>query len=146
MSEVRGAGCEVRGAGRDTMNGMSHEPHLVYRSIPTLTKEEIVGAIERADPAELHVAVLAAARGIDDVEWAQGICLSLKSHADPFVRGNAILGLGHLARIHRKLDRRIVEPAILAALSDPEQYVRGHADAAADDVTLFLKWNLRRSG
>ena len=125
---------------------MSHQSRLVYGSIPTLTKEEIVGAIERADQAELHIVVLAAALGIEDLEWVQKVCLSLANHPEPTVRGNAILGLGHLARIHGRLNRSLVEPAVLLALSDPDRYVRGQAEAAADDVEHFLGWNLRRSG
>ena len=40
------------------MNDMSHEPRLAYGSIPALTKDEIAGAVERGDPAELHVVVV----------------------------------------------------------------------------------------
>ena len=60
------------------------------------------------------------------------------------VRGNA--SLGHLARIHRRLDRLAVLPIIEAALLDPHEYVRGQANAAADDIEQSLGWALVRPG
>jgi hypothetical protein len=117
-----------------------------YEDIPALTKAEIVEGLDRADPEELKTMVLSAALAVDDRPWAQTVCLKLATHPEPGVRGNAILGLGHLARIHGRLDRELVEPAICGALNDPDAYVRGHADAAANDVATFLGWQLRGAG
>ena len=118
---------------------------MQYEDIPILTKSEIIGALDRADAEELKTTVLSAALGIDDWRWAQGVCLRLSTHPEPGVRGNAILGLGHLARIHRRLDRELVALAILDGLNDEDSYVRGHADSAADDVATFLGWQLRKN-
>ncbi|HEX5999556.1 MAG TPA: hypothetical protein VFZ16_09195 [Hyphomicrobiaceae bacterium] len=57
------------------------------------------------------------------------------------MRGNAILGFGHIARRLRRLDRRIVQPIIHAGLDDDEAFVRGQADAAMDDTMHFLEWD-----
>jgi len=119
---------------------------MKYEEVPTMTKVAILDGLNRADPEELKTIVLSAAMGIDDRRWAQAVCLQLATHPEPGVRGNAILGLGHLARIHRRLDRELVEPAILGASLDPDSYVRGHADSAAADVATFLGWKLQRTG
>ena len=113
-----------------------------YEDIPILTKEEILEVLHEADPDELKTIPLSAALGIDDWQWAQAVCLQLATHPEPIVRGNAILGFGHLARVHRRLDRDRVEPALRDALNDRDAYVRGHADSAAEDVTTFLGWQL----
>jgi hypothetical protein len=79
---------------------------------------------------------------MDDWQWAQAVCLQLATHPEPGVRSNAILGFGHLARRHGRLDRVRVEPAIREALSDRDDSVRGHANSAAEDMATFLGWQL----
>ena len=114
-----------------------------YEDIPQFDRQEVEAALERDDAGELHVAVLAVALSSVDQAWAEGICMRLASHPDHIVRGNAILGMGHIARIHRKLDVEGVRPLIQAALQDESEYIRGQADSAADDIELFLKKSVR---
>lgn len=52
------------------------------------------------------------------------------------------MGFGHLARRFRQLDER-VRAHLLAGLSDPDEWVKGQAVAAADDVRQFLGWYLQ---
>jgi hypothetical protein len=115
-----------------------------YRPIPEMSRDEVEGAIRRDDPEEVSVAVLSAALHSDDPEWAESVCLYLAAHQHPSVRGNAVLGFGHLSRLHGSLDEPKVKPVIESALHDPDAYVRGQAECAADDVEHFLKWKLRR--
>ena len=68
---------------------------------------------------------------------------TIASHPHFNVRGNAVLGFSHLARRFGRLDsaaREIIE----AGLRDGDSYVRGHANAAADDVQHFLGWKVVR--
>jgi hypothetical protein len=74
--------------------------------------------------------------------WAERVCLRLAQHEDPSVRGNAIEGFGHLARTFGSLNRAAVEPMIVAGLCDHDEWVRGKADDAADDIEFFLGWVL----
>ena|SRR6266550_2157750 len=115
-----------------------------YEAIARRSKDEVESAISTNDPEELLYAVLSAALYADDREWAEDICLRLSSHEHFNVRGNAILGLGHIARIHGDLDELRAKPVIEAALQDENDYVRGHANDAADDVEAFLKWEVER--
>ena len=117
---------------------------LEYKAIEPLSKHEVESAISRNDPDELLHAVLSAALYSDDSDWAEAICLRLTQHEHFNVRGNAILGFGHLARIHGQLNERRIKPLIEAALRDESEYVRNQADAAADDVDFFLKWKVDR--
>lgn len=79
----------------------------------------------------------------DDV-IVEAVCISLSAHPDAYVRGNAILGFGHLARTLRKLDEKMVKPIIEAALRDRDAFVRGQAHAAMDDIENFLGWTFNR--
>jgi hypothetical protein len=115
---------------------------LRYESIEWLGAEAAEAAIARDDPAELLYVPIAASLYAADFEWAQALCVRLTRHPHFNVRGNAVLGFAHLARRFRRLDRAVVEPLIVAALSDPDQYVSGHAHEAIDDVRHFLGWQL----
>lgn len=117
---------------------------MKYQEIKQLSQPEVEAAISCDKPDELAVAVLAAALYLEDAIWAEDVCVRLASHEHEAVRGNAVLSFGHIARIHRKLTERTVKPLIESALVDKSAYVRSHAESAADDVELFLRWHLNR--
>ena len=115
-----------------------------YLTIPILSREEVELAISKNDIDKLRVAILSVALYEADLKFAENICVVCSKHEDPGVRGNAILGFGHIARIHRKLDEGKTKLLIEEALQDADAYVREHAESAADDVELFLSWKLNR--
>lgn len=97
---------------------------------------------------------------LDDLRWlpiglsldppegvdVEGLCLRLSRHGDAWVRGNALTGLGHLARVTGELDPERVRPALKAGLKDDSGIVRVRAEDAISDVRIFLGWKLRQSG
>jgi hypothetical protein len=111
-----------------------------------MSVSEVEAAITRNDPDELLLAVLSAALYADDGEWAESVCERLARHEHPTVRGNAVLGFGHIARLQRTLRRTYVRFIVEAALKDPDPYVRGQAESAADDLEQFLGWPIGREG
>jgi hypothetical protein len=115
-----------------------------YESVEEMSRLQVEAAISRGDPEELLHAVLAAALYADDPGWGAEVCLRLCRHPHASVRGNAVLGFGHLARIHGALDVSAVLPAIEAALVDADPFVRSQALCAADDVEHFLGWRTSR--
>ncbi len=100
------------------------------------------GAIARDQPAELLHVPIRVSMDPPDCAWAQEICIRLAAHPHANVRGNAILGFGHLARTCGALDEPRVRPLVESALRDGDDYVRGQAHAAADDVAHFLGWRM----
>ncbi|KCZ96654.1 hypothetical protein HPO_18852 [Hyphomonas polymorpha PS728] len=74
----------------------------------------------------------------------ESVCIALSTHPDVFVRGNAMIGFGHLARVTRKLNKARVKPILEAALHDMEPSVRGKADDAMDDIENYLGWKFER--
>jgi len=78
-----------------------------------------------------------------DPVWAETVCLDNSTHPDEGIRGNAVLGLGHLARTEGlSLEARVVE-TVQRALQDESACVRGHADSAADDIQQRHGWKVR---
>ena len=108
-----------------------------YEEINAITRTDAEAAAERDIPKELAVCVVAVALHEMNRVFAQQYCLSLASHRDNVVRGNAILGFGHLARRFQEIDTTRVVPVVEAGLKDENEYVRGHAFDAADDIQHF---------
>jgi len=104
------------------------------------TEADIEAAVERGDPQELlYVPIVVGMNANDcDREWAEGICLGLANHPDFNVRGNAVLGFGHIARTCRALNTAAAVPVITTALRDDHESVRGHAVSAAEDLCIYL--------
>lgn len=86
--------------------------------------------------------VVAVSMFAEDGGWAESVCLRLANHPNYNVRGNAILGFGHIARVHGKIESLGVKESLKEALLDEQDYVRGQAHAAADDLEHFLGWQL----
>ena len=109
------------------------------------TESDVEAVIERGDAEDLGYVPIVVSMDPPNCDWAESICLRLCTHNDGRVRGNAILGFAHLARTCGKLNRDTVHPIIVAALSDPDSHVRGHAHSAVDDTSHFLGWTFAES-
>ena len=118
---------------------------LRYENTRAYSPTEIEAALRDNDPMQLlHVVVGVALH--DEPERAATLCCALASHPHAGVRGNALLGLGHLARLHRGtgLARDVVETLVRSGLTDSEPFVRAQADHAAEDLKHFLGWSIPR--
>ena len=115
-----------------------------YEAIPGPGGYDIDEVLARGDLAELRLVALSISLHSENPEQAEEICLRLAHHRDGITRGNSILGLGHLARIHRRLTEGDAKPVLEAALRDPDEWVRGQATSAADDIEQYLGWKLDR--
>ncbi len=102
-------------------------------------------ALERDDPIELMDLILEVALESDEREWAQACCAQLAKHRNAQVRGNALLGFGHLARRFGRLDPQRVQRLVEIGLHDRSDYVRAQAESAAEDLTTFLEWHFERA-
>ena len=102
------------------------------------TKQDVESVIARGLSDELLYVPIVITMHPSDCAWSERICLSLASHEHFNVRGNAILGFGHLARTCGRLNLAAVVPIISAALGDSHEYVRGHAVDAASDLLHYL--------
>ena len=104
--------------------------------------DEVEAAILADRVEELIQMVVSVSMYANDGAWAESVCLRLANHSNHNVRGNAILGFGHIARVHGNIENAEVEKLLKNALLDEHSYVRGQAHAAADDLDHFLGWQL----
>ena len=103
-------------------------------------------AVKASDgPRDLSIAVIAAALSAPDLDWAYSFCLQPALHPHSNVRGNTILGFGHLARRFGPLNERTIKPLVEAALCDSDAFARSQTDSAADDSAHFLHWQMTRT-
>lgn len=100
-------------------------------------QQVLLDAIAANDADQLGPMIIAAALYEEDFDFVQRVCVMLSSHADEIVRGNAVLGFGHISRLFERLSPEAVD-IVRNSLHDPSDYVRGQAHAAADDVSQFL--------
>jgi len=105
------------------------------------TEQDVEDVIARGDPQELLYVPIVVSMDPPDPDWSQEICLRLADHEHWNVRGNAVLGFGHLARTTGQLDKSRVMPLVTSALTDSNSYVRGHAKDAVDDISHHLGWS-----
>src|SRR5438270_9357166 len=109
-------------------------PRPKYEEIKSWTRELIERALVEDDPEVLLHAVIAASMYDDDWRYAQDLCIRLSTHRHFNVRGNAVLGFGHVARVHGKLDQVLVLPILNSGLNDENDYIRSQAEAAKEDT------------
>ena len=113
-----------------------------------MSLDHITAALARNDADELlHIPIALSMEPPEEEHpgYAEKICRELARHPNFNVRGNAILGFGHLARtVGAFRDAPAVRAAVSAALADPDAYISGQAHAAADDLAHFLKWRIKR--
>ena len=112
---------------------------MKYESPDGLSHEAAEALATGGDVTALSKALISLSSSDPDLRWTADFLLRLTQHSNPNVRGNAVLGLGHLARRFRTLPNRdAAAAAVKAGLADPDAFVRGQADSAADDLGSFL--------
>jgi hypothetical protein len=113
-----------------------------YETVNVVSLEEAATLVDGGDyDASARAVVSLALYGSDPAKIAPILARAAKS-PNALLRGNALLGFGHIARRFGSLDRTLVEPLVQAALTDAESYVRGHAHSAAEDFLKFLGWSV----
>jgi hypothetical protein len=116
-----------------------------YELIGPVSRDDAERAAASAPPEALLRVVLAVGLHERDAGWAVAFVIRFASHSDSGVRGSVLECLGHFARRFGALTPH-ARPLLEAGLRDADSWVRGKADAAADDVEFFLGWSISRSG
>ena len=107
-----------------------------FIELETYEHGDVEHALGRDDPAELQQVVVTVAMEDGDYTYAEQLCIRLARHADATVRGNALLGLGHIARRfgHVSVDGRAL---VKAGILDQDPHIRLQAESAEDDIETF---------
>ncbi|MDH6231228.1 hypothetical protein M2281_001800 [Mesorhizobium soli] len=108
---------------------------MKYQPIPELDREYIQERLTSGSEDDVIRAVLSAALHDDDWAWAQSICLSQLDHPSRWVKQASITGLGHVVRLHGKLDLDVVA-AKLAAYRESDE-MNGSIEDLFGDINIF---------
>jgi len=103
---------------------------------PPRKRAELERHLRSDDPAVVADSLVAMAFHEDDWRWAQDVCLDFLENGNPDLSGLAATCLGHLARIHGRLDMEKVGPALTGRLNHPE--IGGRVEDALNDIDMFL--------
>lgn len=107
-----------------------------YEKPSHVSKTEAARLLVSADPDAVVSALLGAALEEPDRAWVEAQCHRALQHDDLRVRRAAIQAVGHVARVHRALDPKLV--AALRALSK-DRALGGAVSDALDDLDVFLR-------
>jgi len=113
------------------------ELSLRYHEVPPISRNEARAAFRTKDEAAICAALLSLTFHDPDWRWVQDQLLQFAKHKSSTVRGVAGLCFGHLARIHRQLDRDVVLPVLRKLADAPE--TRGQATDALSDIEIFVR-------
>lgn len=110
---------------------------MQYKDVDIITKDEALKIIEEGSVLKICDALLGVVLHSSDWKWCQNQCLNLLNHQNIEVQSLAATCLGHIARIHKKIDKPLVIKVLNAKLKDP--LVSGAAQDALDDIEIFIQ-------
>jgi hypothetical protein len=114
-----------------------------FQELDSFTEREVEEALRRNADDEISLVPITIALIATHHAYAQQVCLKLAADPRSLVRGNALVGLGHIARRFRALDELPVTRVIESGLLDNHEYVRLSAKSAADEIHQFLGWTFQ---
>jgi hypothetical protein len=101
----------------------------------SVTREDAHHAFSSGNVERICSALVSVTFHDPDLHWVQGVCLGFLENGDSRIRGLAATCLGHLARIHRSIDKERVLRALRNHLSDAA--IAGRVEDAIDDIQTF---------
>src|SRR5690348_2256480 len=108
-----------------------------YESIAPLTRADAEREFASGDSERMVRALVAVTENDVNWEWVESRCLQFLESPITDLRDAAILCLGHLARIHHKLNKDKVLPALERHRDDAD--ASGRIDDALDDIEMFVR-------
>ncbi|WP_165497004.1 hypothetical protein [Phytopseudomonas dryadis] len=107
-----------------------------YREPQYLDRQSAENAFTSKDAKVICDALISVALYNSDWKWVQDKCLEFLDAENPEIRGLAATCFGHIARIHRRLDKEVVISALHEHLQDDA--ISGQVSDALDDIDMFL--------
>lgn len=103
-----------------------------------LTAAEIAQSFQSGNTAAISQTLVALALYDSDWKKVETYCLEFLEHPDAGVRRVAATCIGHLARIHHRLNLHLVLPALYRHQVDQGEYVAGNVDNALSSIERFM--------
>ena len=113
-------------------------PTLQYDEPRKLSRETVMDLLASGKDEEVERALVSLVFHDPDADFVLAQLFKHAKSKQPGVRGTSILCLGHAARIHRALPLSPTVDIVKLGLADPDDYVRGQAHSAAEDIETFV--------
>jgi len=110
---------------------------MKYVEPKEISREDAETAFKSGSPAAICHALVNLTYFEEDWRWVQDLCLRYAQDSDKQIAGAAISCLGHIARIHKKIDREKVVPMLTSFKEDSS--LKGRAEDALEDISIFVK-------
>ncbi|PPS26924.1 hypothetical protein BVY11_21160 [Pseudomonas amygdali pv. morsprunorum] len=110
---------------------------MSYKNSPVYDRSTVEKALDSKEIKSVCEALLSIAFYDPDWEWAQRKFLDGLESSNPDIRGLSATCLGHVARIHQKLDKVRVITAFRYHLND--NAISGQIEDALIDIDMFVK-------
>ena len=108
-----------------------------YHEIFPVSRPDLNRLLDSGNEQAIYEALLSASFYDLDWEWVQNRSLFFLDHPDRDVRRVAATCLGHVARVHKKLDTEVVLPRLYEARNEPS--IAGEVEDAIEDIRLFIR-------
>lgn len=108
---------------------------MQFQQVSPISKSEAIAALESGDSSQICNALVSIACCENDWRWAQDKCLAFLVSSSPEISGLAATCLGHIARVHKTLDKEHVVAALRKQLKNPD--IAGQVEDALEDIGLF---------
>jgi hypothetical protein len=106
-----------------------------YKQVYPIDKSAAIAAFSSSNIETICNAMVAVALHEADWKWAQDKFLEFLEYDNPQVSGLSAICLGHLARIHRNIDKEKVMASLLSKLNDSK--IGGLVEDAINDIEIF---------
>ena len=108
---------------------------MKYEALEPISRDEATALFTRGEPEAVTRALLRVALHEPEPDWALDRWVRLASHPDTGVRQAVATSLGHLARVHRRIDRQRAWPVLRELAGDAR--LAGVVEDALDDIATF---------
>ncbi|MCG8423817.1 MAG: hypothetical protein MJE77_38465 [Proteobacteria bacterium] len=109
---------------------------MQYEELAPIERSDAAAELASNDWERVSVALLRLSLHDPDPEWLEDTVLPYTRHEHYWVRGVAAMCLGHVARIHGRLNLKKCLPAIRELLDNDE--TKGKAEDALEDIEMFI--------
>ncbi|MFA6317192.1 MAG: hypothetical protein WC943_07225 [Elusimicrobiota bacterium] len=111
-------------------------PYGKFEEMPPISRTNAVRTLKSKDKKRIIRVLIRLAFNYSDWRWVQDQCLPFLNHRDASVRGAAATALGHVARIHRRLEIGLVKPQLQRLVDDPD--MGDKARDALNDISAYI--------
>ena len=112
---------------------------MKYEEIENNNNDYYIEQIDSKNKENVVKGLLGLAVYGSDFEFIQDTLVNFSKSEDENIRGIAILGFGHIARLYGKINKDVVMPIVQNGLKDKSEIAKGQSAAALDDINFFTE-------